>query len=102
MEIIVKFFSKILSIKSKSILFLTGLYLSITMNNAMADTDLLAEPTKDLFKTFAGTGINLLILIEICAGIYLFSTSRKMAAFVGIPLILGITAWAKVKFGGTA
>lgn len=88
--------------QSKIILFLTGVYLSLLMNDAMADTDLLAEPTKDLFRTFAGSGINLLILIEICAGIYLFSTSRKIAAFVGIPLILGITAWAKVKFGGAA
>jgi len=97
-----KAFHNFSEIKSKSIIFITGIYLSFVMSSARADTDLLADPAKDLFKTFCGTGINLLLLIEICAGIYLFSTSRKMAAFVGIPLLLAITAWAKVKFGGTA
>jgi len=90
----------LLRLKSKIPLFLTGIYLTITMNNAIAE-DLLVEPAKNLFATFAGTGTSMLLLGEIMSGVYLFMTSRKTAAFIGVPIVLALTSWAKIKFSGS-
>lgn len=81
---------------------LVGMYLFICASNAFADgEDILAEPTKNLFATFVGTGINLLLLTEIVTAGYVFSTKeRKLSTWVGLPIMILVTAFAKVKFGG--
>lgn len=76
-----------------------GASIFLLANSAFAD-DILAEPTKDVFDTFAKTGINLLLLVEISAAAYLFSTqSRKMSTWIGVPTVLMVTSFAKMKFG---
>jgi len=71
--------------------------------NALADsggTDQLADPTRDLFATFLGTGINILLLMEIVAAAYIFTSgTRKMSTWVGIPILILVTSYARVKFG---
>lgn len=80
----------------------TGLYFAFYALSSFADgTDILADPTKNLFATFVGTGINLLLLTEIVTAGYVFSTKeRKLSTWVGLPIIILVTAYAKTKFGG--
>lgn len=84
-------------------LILTGMCLFIYATLAFADgDDILAEPTKNLFATFVGTGINLLLLTEIVTAGYVFSTKeRKLSTWVGLPIMILVTAFAKAKFGGS-
>lgn len=83
-------------------LMLTGFYSAFYAVLSFADgTDILADPTKNLFATFVGTGINLLLLTEIVTAGYVFSTKeRKLSTWVGLPIIILVTAYAKTKFGG--
>ncbi|MHB1948478.1 MAG: hypothetical protein ACYCQI_10245 [Gammaproteobacteria bacterium] len=83
-------------------LTLAGMCLFIHATLAFADgTDVLADPTKNLFATFVGTGINLLLLTEIVTAGYVFSTKeRKLSTWVGLPILILVTTYAKVKFGG--
>jgi len=62
--------------------------------------DILLEPTKNLFATFIGTGCNLLLLMEVCATGYCLTTQRKVTGIVILPIMIALTTWAKVKFGG--
>lgn len=70
------------------------------MASAYAE-DILADPTKDAFDTFKNTGINILLLIEIMTAAYIFSTKeRSIKTWVGLPILIMVTAYAKTKFGG--
>ena len=62
--------------------------------------DVLLDPTRNLFATFAGTGINLLLLTEIVTAGYVFTTKeRKLSTWVGLPILILVTGYAKTKFG---
>lgn len=68
--------------------------------NAYAE-DILKGPTKDVFDTFKDTGINILLLVEILTAAYIFSTKeRSIKTWLGIPILILVTAYAKTKFAG--
>ncbi|GEM_PF-4597450 len=91
-----------IQLNNKIIKIISALCFVILCPTAFADgNDILAAPTKDLFATFVGTGINLLLLTEIVTAGYVFSTKeRKLSTWVGLPIIILVTAYAKTKFGG--
>lgn len=68
--------------------------------NADSGTDRLADPAKDIFATFIGTGINILLLMEIVAAAYIFTSgTRKMSTWIGLPVLIIVTGYARVQFG---
>jgi hypothetical protein len=86
---------------SKIGMTLLGSYMFLFTNSAFADgEDILLEPTRNLFATFVGTGCNLLLLMEVCATGYCLTTQRKVTGIVILPILIALTTWAKVKFGG--
>jgi len=80
---------------------LTVAYLFIQMTSAFATDgeDILAEPTQSLFATFRGTGIKLLLLMEIIAACYYFTSGeRKMKVWCGIIVLIFVTSYAAIRF----
>jgi len=69
---------------------------------AFADGEDIAKvPMANAFATFLGTGLDALLLLEVGSAIYLFSAGeRKVKIFVGIFIIILITAFVRTKFGG--
>jgi hypothetical protein len=79
---------------------LAGFLYVTYMGSAYAE-DILAEHTKDLFDTFVKTGINIILVIEIISASYLFSArERSLKTWMGLPIIILVTTYAKLKFAG--
>lgn len=72
----------------------------ITAQQAFADggTDILAAPAANLFATFKGTGVALLIVAEIVGAYSFYRKTGDMKAWLGLPLLLVVTGWAATKF----
>lgn len=92
-----KLYRKLISFSS------AGVYLFFQVTNVFAvdGSDILKEPTRDLFATFVGTGIDLMLMMEIGVAAYVFTTKeRKLSTWIGLPVVILVTAFAKTKFGG--
>jgi len=78
----------------------TGMLACITVQQCFADggTDMLAEPASNLFATFKGTGVALLIVAEIIGAFSLYRKTGDMKAWIGLPVLLIVTGWAATKF----
>lgn len=61
-------------------------------------TDILAAPAANLFATFKGTGVALLILAEIVGAYAFYRKTGDMKAWIGLPILLIVTGWAATKF----
>lgn len=61
-------------------------------------TDILAAPAANLFATFKGTGVALLIVAEIVGAYSFYRKTGDMKAWLGLPLLLVVTGWAATKF----
>lgn len=74
--------------------------LFVLMQQCFADggTDILAAPAANLFATFKGTGVALLIVAEIVGAYAFYRKTGDMKAWLGLPLLLVITGWAATKF----
>lgn len=72
----------------------------ITAQQCYADggTDILAAPAANLFATFKGTGVALLIVAEIIGAFALYRKTGDMKAWMGLPVLLIVTGWAATKF----
>jgi hypothetical protein len=69
---------------------------------AFADgEDILKAPMANFFTSVLGTGLDALLVIEVCYGSYLFTTAeRKTKVFVGTGVVLLLTAFLRAKFAG--
>jgi len=68
---------------------------------AFAGEDILKEPMANFFTSVLATGLDALLVIEVCYGTYIFTTAeRKTKVFVGTAIVLLITAFLRAKFGG--
>lgn len=61
-------------------------------------TDILAAPAANLFATFKGTGVALLIVAEIVGAYAFYRKTGDMKAWIGLPILLIVTGWAATKF----
>ena len=77
-----------------------GLLFFVVAQQAFADsgTDILTEPAANIFATFKGTGVALLILAEIVGAWSIYRKTNDMKAWLGLPVLLVITGWAATKF----
>lgn len=60
--------------------------------------DILKDPASNLFATFKGTGVALLIVAEIVGAYSFYRKTGDMKAWIGLPVLLVITAWASTQF----
>ncbi len=80
---------------------ISGLLFFIAQSCFAADTtgtDILAEPVKNVFATFKGPGVGLLTVAEIIGCHALYRKTGDMKAWIGLPVLLIVTAWAAAKF----
>lgn len=80
--------------------FNIGIFLFFLAQRCFADggTDILAAPAANLFATFKGTGVALLIVAEIIGAWSIYRKTGDMKAWIGLPILLVITGWAATKF----
>lgn len=78
-------------------LFYTITFIFISQSVFAEGVDILAKPAANIFATFKGTGVALLIVAEIVGAHKIYSKTGDMRAWVGLPVLLVITGWAATK-----
>lgn len=77
-----------------------GLLFFLLMNICFAEgTDILKDPVANLFATFKGTIISLLIMAEIIGAYKYWHVTKDITkAVTGLVFVLLLTGWASTKF----
>lgn len=83
---------------SKASKIVTLCMIAVQQCYADGGTDILAAPAANLFATFKGTGVALLIVAEIIGAFALYRKTGDMKAWMGLPVLLIVTGWAATKF----
>jgi len=92
--------NKLLNNVYKVLVRISPLFLLSTLSYAGGE-DILKEPMANFFTSVLATGLDALLVIEVCYGTYIFTTAeRKTKVFVGTAIVLLITAFLRAKFGG--